>query len=289
MPPMKIFAFIWIVFYWFYPATAPAQESATVRVHGAVSIAQPVAEAARVLRAERDLEVRMMTSGGSPAGIASLGEGWTNVALSTRPVTGEERAAAPTVAFYETLIGAQAIALIVSKDVWKGGVHSLTPEQVRGIFEEHLTNWKQVGGPDLKINVYMSAPGRGMWEMLTQWLYGEARKAPVGMKYPAIDGCDEIRSAVQSWPGSFSQIPCSFVDNTEIFALGIRDKDGNAIEPNTDTFIRGTYPLCRKLLMITNDRPSLNTKVLIDFMLSERGQKMVKDVALLPLADITPH
>jgi len=286
---MKKLAFLCLLFCWVCQATAPAQMLDVVRVHGAVSIALPIADAARVLRAERSLEVRIMTSGGSPSGIGSLGDGASDVALSTRPVTQEERAAAPSVVFYETAIGAQAIALVVSKDVWDGGVHALTPEQVRGIYEEQFTNWKQVGGPDLKITVYMSAPGRGMWEMFAQWLYGEARKAPVRMKHAVVNSYDDIRSAVQFTPGSFSQIPCSCVDNKDLFALGIRDQDGNVVQPNAETFIRGTYPLCRKLWMITNDRPTLNAKVLVDFMLSERGQTIMRDASLVPLKEVTPN
>lgn len=286
---MKKLALLCLVFCWVCQATAPAQMSDVLRVYGAVSIALPVSEAAHVLRAERGLELRIMTSGGSPAGIGSLGGKGCDVALSTRQVMPEERAAAPSVVFYETPIGAQAIALVVSRDVWDGGVHSLTPEQVRAIYEEEITNWKQVGGPNLKITVFMSAPGRGMWEMFAQWLYGEARKAPVRTKHAIVNSYDDIHAAVQYTPGSFSQIPCSCVDNKEVFALGIRDKEGTVVMPTTETFIQGTYPLCRKLWVITNDRPTLNAKVLIDFMLSDRGQKIMKDASLIPLKELTPE
>ena len=281
------FVLCWLIFYLAWQAPVPAQVVEVLRVQGAVSVALPVSEAARLLRAERNVDVRITTTGGSPVGIAALGEGAVDVALSTRPVTPEERAAAPGVVFNEIPIGAQAIAIVVSKDVWEGGVKSLTAAQVRAIYENSITNWKDVGGPNLKITVYMSAPGRGMWEMFAGWLYGEVKKAPV-KKYAVVNSYDDIRNAVQFTPGSFSQIPIGCVDNKELFALGIGNERGDVIRPDAETFISGQYPICRKLWMVTNDRPTMNVKVLVDFMLSDRGQGLLKDASLLPLVEITP-
>ena len=270
-----------------WAASGSAQVTEILRVQGSVSAAIPVAEAARTLRSERNMDVRIVTSGGSPSAIGGLGEGGADIALSTRPVTQEERASYPSVVFNEIPFGAQSLALIVSKDVWEGGVRSLTTEQVRGIYEERIKNWKEVGGPDTKIVVFMTTPGRGMWEMFAQWLYGEVKKAPV-KKFATVNNYDEIRNAVEFRQGSFSQIPTPCVDNRVVFALAIRDERGDLIEANRENFISGRYPLCRKLLMITNDRPTLAIKVLVDFMLSERGQKIVKDASLLTLAEVTP-
>ena len=207
------------------------------------------------------------------------------MALSTRPVTQEERAGAPAIVFNEIPLGAQAVALAVSRDVWNGGVHSLSADQVRNIYEGKIKNWKEVGGPDQKISIFL--PGRGMFEMFAQWLYGEAKKAP-GRNYPTITAYDEIHTAIEFTPGGFSQIPVPCVDGKVIHALAIKDENGELVEATRDNFVSGRYPLCRKLLMVIDGQPTRNVRVLVDFMLGERGQKIVKDASILPIRDVTP-
>ena len=258
-----------------------------LRVQGSVSAAIPVAEASRMLRSEKNIEVRLTTTGGSPAGISALGDGAIDVALSTRHVLPEERADAPSVVFNEIPMAVQALAMVVSKDVWDGGVHSISVSQVRNIYENKIVNWKELGGPNVKIEMYLSSPGRGMWEMLGEWLYREVKKAPV-KDHPTVNTYEEIRNAVEYTPGSLSQLPTPCVDNKKIFALSIVDDRGDKIEAVPENFVNGRYPLARTLYMVTNGRPTLNVKILVELMLGERGQKLIKDASLIPLGSVTP-
>lgn len=265
--------------------TAQGYDSRIVRIHGAIAAAIPVADAAKALRDDQDLEVRIGTSGGSDAGIASLGEGQVDMALSSKPVSQEERAASPSVVFTEIPMGAQAIALTVSRDVWESGVHSLTANQVRDLYEGKIKNWKEVGGPDIKVSIFMTAPGRGVWEMFAQWLYGAVKKAPV-KPYPNVNTFEEARNAVEFTPGSFSQTPLPGIDNRIIFALGVKDDAGQVNDPTPKNLANGKYPLCRTLYMVVNDKPTLNVKVVVDYMLTDSGQECVKKALLIPLSDL---
>ncbi len=56
--------------------------------------------------------------------------------------------------------------LVGSPDVWNGGVKSLSAQQVRDIYEKKITNWSDVGGPELLITFYNKEPGRGTWEVI---------------------------------------------------------------------------------------------------------------------------
>lgn len=38
--------------------------------------------------------------------------------------------------------------MVVSRDVWESGVHALTNEEIAGIYEGRITNWREVGGSD---------------------------------------------------------------------------------------------------------------------------------------------
>ncbi len=288
---MKVFSPLWLAICMSLGLSCCAVVSATagdiIRVHGSVSVAMPLVEAGSVLQREQGLNVQISTLGGSSGGIDALGEGRAEVALSTRPLSAGDRAAFPDISFTTIPIGMQAIALAVPKAVWEGGVHALSAEQVRDIYEGKIRNWKEVGGPDLKIAMLMSEQGRGLWELFAQWLYGDLRKAPVE-KYPQVTTYEATRKALLETPGSFSQIPMAFIDRQSLFALAIRDGAGAPapVEPTPENFVNGKYPLCRDLLLIVNNRPTLGVKRLVDLMLSERGQAMVKKVSLIPLAEL---
>jgi phosphate transport system substrate-binding protein len=283
---MKCF---WFLFFVLPLCLAPAFALADdpVRIQGAVSVAVPLVEAIKILKNEQSIEVELSVNGGSYGGIAALGAGIADIALSTKPVSAVERADHPNVEFNEIRIGGQAVALTVSRDVWEGGVHALSASQVRDIYEGTTQNWKAVGGPDQKITIFMNSPGRGLWEMFAQWLYGEVRKAPE-RPYGTVGTPEEVRNAIEFTPGSFSQVAPAFTDNRTLFALAIKDEEGHPIEATPANYRNQTYPLCRDLLMVVNDRPALRVKTLVDFMLGQRGQALVKKAGLVPLADLAP-
>lgn len=239
-------------------------------------MALAVADAAQILRAENGMQIQINTSGGSGAAIAALGEGTLDIAMLPRPVTAEERAEYPDVIFTEIYIGEQIVALAVAQDVWEGGVRALTQAQVNGIYEGKTTNWREVGGSDEKIAFFNFEPGRGAWEIFAQWLYGDARKAPLG-RFPTVASNAEARNTLEFTPGSMTQISPLFVDGKRSHALGIRADNGrDVIEPTPQNVAAKRYEMSRGMYLVVNDRPTLNIKVLVDFMLGERGAELLK-------------
>jgi phosphate transport system substrate-binding protein len=95
----------------------------------------------------------------------------------------------------ETQIGEDAVALIVSADVWNGGLKSVTKEQAKGIYESAIKNWKELGGPDKRIAFFNKEPGRGTWEVFANWAYGDHKKAPQ-VSFPEVGGNEETRNKV---------------------------------------------------------------------------------------------
>jgi len=257
----------------------------TIQIQGAVSTALAILDSAKVLQQERNLTLQISINGGSVGGIAALGSRTAEIALTSKPVSAEERAAYPDVLFTEIPIGYQTAVLAVSKDVWQEGVHTLTANQVRAIYEGKVRNWKEVGGADQKITIFMSEPGRGLWEMFAQWLYGEVKKAP-GNHYQNLSTNEEIRNALEFTPGSVGLIQTPFADRHLLFPLGIKE-GAEILEPRNEDVASGKYPLARKLSLVVNDKPTLNTKIVVDFALSKRGQAMVKKAAMLPISEVT--
>ena len=263
---------------------AGAQEG-VIRACGAVSVALPVCEAAKVLRQERKLDVVMGAVGGTIIGLESLGSRNVDMAFSSRLLTPIDRAAYPEIQFTEIPIGAQVVVMAVSRDVWDGGVHAITADQARRIYEGKITNWKEVGGPDSKINIFMSAPGRGQWEIFVQWLYGEIRKAPV-WRGATVKEDRDARNMLEFTRGSIALLPLGVVDNRDTFALDCGVDAQHPVTPTVSNVLTEQYPLSRPLILVVNDKPTGGVKVVADFMISERGQAIVKQMGYVTLAEL---
>lgn len=263
----------------------PAAGAAALRVNGSTTVNPVVTEAAEVLRARKGPQIQVDTQGGSTGGISALADGRVEVAMISRPVENDDRTKYPKISFHPVAIGVDAVAIIVSRDVWEGGVKALSRTQMQQIYEGKVTNWKQVGGPDQRIVFFNKEPGRGTWEVFAKWLYGDPKKAP-SVSFPEVGANEEARTKVSTTRGAMSQLSSSWADGKQVFALGIRDDKGAVVTAATANIASGAYPLTRKLSVVTNGEPKGEAKVLIDFLLSPAGQQLVRKHGYLALADL---
>lgn len=261
-----------------------ADAAPALRVNGSTTVNAVATEAAEVLRAQNKMAIQVDTQGGSSGGISGIGDGTIDIGMSSKPISAEDRKKYPKVNFVSTEIGRDAVALIVSADVYKGGVRALSKQQVRDIYEGRITNWKHVGGPDKRIAFFNKEPGRGTWEVFAHWLYGDAKKAPQ-VSHPEVGGNEETRNKVAGTKGAISQLSASWATGN-IHALAIRLDDGSVAPPTAAEIVSGRYPMSRPLFFITSGPPAGQAKTFIDYVLSTRGQELVRRHGYLRLADL---
>jgi len=257
-----------------------------LRVNGSTTINPVVVEASEILRKERGLVIQVDTQGGSSGGMAALGEGRAEMAMVSRPLIDEDRAHYPRARFQATRIGEDGVALVVSRDVWQGGIHTLTKAQLRGLYEGKVKNWKEIGGPDRRVVFFNKEAGRGTWEVFARWLYGDPKAAPL-VNLPEVGSNEEGRSKVTATPGSISQLSAAWADGQHIFAVGIQD-GGRTVSPTPAAVLDGSYPLSRPLMLVTNGPPQGAAKILIDLLVSPRGQALVRKNGYEPITGGAP-
>ncbi len=252
-----------------------------------VAVSQPIEEAAHILLTERGIQTDIDSEEGSSGCVQALGEGRARLAVTTRLISAEDRSSYPEVNFNEIRFGEQAIGLVVSRDVWEGGVHSLTRAQARAIYERRITTWDEVGGPRVKISFFNFEEGHGKWEIFALWLYGDLKKASSG-RFQVVKDDQEVKNCVASGTGAMSQISLPLADGKTLFALSIKQDDGKVVEATSKNVANGAYPLAHPLLMIVDDKPTMGAKTFVDFAISPRGQECLKEFGFLSLKDVEP-
>jgi phosphate transport system substrate-binding protein len=254
-----------------------------LRVSGSTTVNPVAADAAEALR-KRGVRITIDDQGGSAGGIAQLGQGQVEIAMSSKPVSDDDKRAAPAVAFTSAQIGADAVGIVVQKQVYDGGVRSLSRDQLAAVFEGRVKNWKELGGPDVEVFVYDKEPGRGTREVLDKYLYkdGKPPPPPQSDRYAVVGGNEEGRAKVLSTAGAVTPLSTAFVVGyPKLAAVAV---DG--VAPTNDHIRDGTYALARPLFLLTNGPPTGAAKTFVNYVVSPAGQDLVRKHGNLTLSDL---
>jgi phosphate transport system substrate-binding protein len=191
--------------------------------------------------------------------------------MASRPIDDGDRAKYPETDFRPVSIGTDAVAIVVSRDVWEGGVRSLSRDEMRGIYEERIADWSELGGAPGRIVLFDKEPGRGTWEVFADWLYGDAGEAPL-VSHLEVGSYEEARTKAASTPGAITQLSAAWADGETVFALAVEDR-GRNVAPTPEAIASGDYPMARPLLVVTDGAPSPAARELIAFLLGPRGRE----------------
>lgn len=263
---------------------AEAGAPTTLRISGSTTVNPVAADAAEALRGD-GLTITVDTQGGSAGGITQLAAGQIDIAMSSKPVGDKDRAAAPDVDFVETLVGQDAVGIVVDADVVEGGLESVTKAQLQQLFEGRVANWQELGGPDLDVFVYDKEPGRGTREVLDVFLYGKGVDAPAppdSPRYAIVGGNEETRTKLLSTPGAVAPLSSAFVaDQPGLALLAVE-----GVVPTATTIADESYALTRPLFFVTDGAPTGAAKTFLDYVVSAEGQPLLTRHGYLTLAEL---
>lgn len=214
-----------------------------------------------------------LSGGGSGEGIKALIDRSTDIATSSRDIKKEELKLARS-------RGANPVAHRVAIDAIVPIVHpanpvkNLTAEQLSLIYQGKITNWREVGGKDLKIVVISRDSSSGTYETWGEKILHGARVTPRA-QLQASNGA--IVQAVSKNRYAMGYIGIGYL-NKRVKALTV-----NGIQASAETVLSGAYPIARPLFMFTNGRPSGEVDGFIKFLLGDQGQKIVKREGFVPV------
>ncbi len=221
-----------------------------------------------------------VTGGGSGVGFAALIDKTTDIAMASRSIKLDEKTKLETesVTAKEILIAKDALAVIVNP---ANKISQLTKEQLKDIFTGKMTNWKQVGGENLKIVVYARETSSGTYEFFKEHVMDKTNYDKGVLNLPATGA---IVQSVSQTKGAIGYIGLAYL-NADVKDIAVSYDEGKTyVNASIENAINGTYPITRPLFFYYDE--SLNTKVksFVDFILSVEGQKIVSDVGYVSLS-----
>jgi phosphate transport system substrate-binding protein len=223
-----------------------------------------------------DVRVQV-TGGGSGVGLASLLNGTTDVAMSSRRIKDAEarRLAQGGTAHVELPVARDGVTFFVHPS---NPLTSLTVGQLRDIYLGDVTDWSQVGGPARRIVLYSRENSSGTYTFVKDELLGGLDFASEAMTLP---GTAAVVNAVSQEAWGIGYGGAAY--GTRVKVLAVAGEDGQPVAPTVENVASGRYPLSRDLFFYLRGPPTGAARAYVDFTLSPEGQAVVTRVGYFPL------
>ncbi len=233
-------------------------------------IAQKAAEA--FMKEHPDVKISI-SGGGSGNGIKALIDKTTDIANSSRAIQPKEIDQAKEK-------GSNPVEFIVAFDCIVPIVHPTNPlknitlDQLKGLYKGDIKNWKEIGGEDKPVVIISRDTSSGTYEVWEEKVMKKERVFP-GALLQASNGA--VVQAVSNNPNAIGYIGVGYGDKS-VKLLSV-----NSIVGSKQTTLDKTFPISRPLYMYTPVPAAGDVKMFLDFVMSDKGQKLVEAEGFIPL------
>lgn len=207
-------------------------------------------------------------------GVGALLADQCDIAAASRALNANEveEARSRGIEFNDYIIGSYSVAVIVNT---ASPVGNLTRDQVRDIFTGIVRDWKEVGGPDAPIHLYIrdqiSGTHLGFRELAME-------NKPYGSGLKAFTTYRDIVQAVAHDANGIGYESIDLAKNADVKAVSI-----GGVAPTVVSVNQGQYPYTRVLHLYTaRGKETAAMRDFIQFVQSSRGQQIVDQMGFVP-------
>lgn len=177
-----------------------------------------------------------------------------------------------------TPVAWDALVVVVHKD---NPVDNITLEQLRDLYLGKITNWKQLGGRDAPIELYVrKGKISGVGRTLRELVFNDYDIDFVARR--VVDSSGPLERAIQENPHSVGMTGVSSARKLK----GARIISLNGKEASYENIKSGEYILYRPLYMVTHMQ-NLDPEIrkFIEFVMGSEGQRIMRSVGTVPYED----
>ncbi|MBT3807381.1 MAG: hypothetical protein HN580_20580 [Deltaproteobacteria bacterium] len=160
------------------------------------------------------------------------------------------------------------LAVITHKD---SIVNNLSPEQLQQIFSGGITNWKEVGGPDLLITLVVPGNETGAHKNFKRQVMTHKEIKYDYLTYTStrvLEAIEQLPAGAISFISRGAQITHPNIKVLSIDGKKPGDRD---------------YPYYQIFYLVSKGEPRGSVKVFIDFITSKKGKSIILERGMLPI------
>ena len=233
---------------------------------GTAHIPVMLSAAQSIMKFNPDIRITV-TGGGSGVGVQQVGEGLVQIGNTGRALRDSEVEKYGLQTFPFAIDG---VAIAVNP---RNKVGALSKDQLKKIFAGEITNWRDVGGDNAGINVYIREDGSGTRETF------EERALDGGAstnKSNVINSNGAMKTAVAQDGNAIGYVGIGHLDD-QIKGIVL---DG--MVPTQENAKNDTYKVTRLLYMNTKGAPAGITRAFIDYIYSADGDGFISEAGYIP-------
>ena len=241
------------------------QETAQKEIKiGGSSEGYPIMEILAAAYKNDSIKITFMPSSQSSGGIRGVKDGLINIGVISKQLTTAET---PENLKYIP-IAKNFLVLITNENV--KGVSNLSTEQIQGIYNGTISNWKELGGPDANIILLDIAEDETEKQILRENILGE--NLQIISTAIIFKEDDEVLEAVATTPYSIGVMPNS--EELKEFAVSILSIN-NAV-PKKVNVQNGKYKISQTIGIVFSPESTSETQEFIDFIVSQEAKEKLE-------------
>jgi len=224
-------------------------------------------------------------STGSKKGIEDFLEGKVDIAESSRKISTEEilKAKEKNIDVGEFYVGFNIYCVSVNP---ANKVEKLDKEQIKDIFSGKITNWKDIGGEDVEIEVLYREIPQGEYDYFLEKFVDiskniDMNKLPSHIK--VIKTPEEIVKEIAQNKNAIGYFFMNYQDKSTKSLAVAKEKGGEYLTPSVENGQTGKYPVLRPYYMYISKYAKKPLRDFIDFIYSDEGSDIAKKNGFVPV------
>lgn len=248
--------------------------AADIAVKGSTTVQPIMQKAVEAFMAQNKGVSISISASGSGDGAKALIDGSTPLAMLSREMKESELKQAKDK-------GVNPKQIVIAYDCITPVVHgsntikNLTMAQLKDIYTGKVTDWKELGGAAGPISVVSRDSSSGTYEF---WNEHVLKKERVYARAQMQASNGAVAQVVSKQKGAIGYVGLAYAH-----APGLKAATVEGVAGSVDNTLNGTYPISRGLYLYTNGEPTGDVAKLVNFILSDAGQKIVASVDYVPV------